>query len=167
MGLLFKICIRCPIPILRYLLIEIIFSVIYYTFKISMHIKNFIIYGCCFKLHKFSALFVQRMYLAYTRNSRFTSTSTLPAIHFMRHSLVEALLLAPRALAYRIAFVYVRQLAIFLRNAIQEQSKVYEYFVRVLTQNLSRTYCISSSSYSCCISPQLCTMYEYRRRDNW
>ena len=66
----------------------------------------------------------QRLYLAYTRNSRFTSHSTLPAIHFMRRSLVEALLLAPRALSYRIAFVYVRQLAIFLRNAIQEQSKV-------------------------------------------
>lgn len=66
----------------------------------------------------------QRMYLAYTRNSRFTSHAALPAIHFMRRSLVEALLLAPRELAYRIAFVYVRQLAIFLRNAIQEQSKV-------------------------------------------
>lgn len=68
------------------------------------------------------------MYLAYTRNSRFTSPGSLPAIHFMRRSLVEALLLAPRQLAYRIAFLYVRQLAIFLRNAIQEQSKVLQLY---------------------------------------
>ncbi len=64
------------------------------------------------------------MYMAYARNSRFTSPAALPAIQFMRRSLAEALLLAPRALAYRLAFVFVRQLAVFLRNAIREQSKV-------------------------------------------
>lgn len=57
------------------------------------------------------------MYFKYVQNSKFVSPNTLAGINFMRHSLTEIYLLNPD-LAYKYAFVYIRQLAIYLRNAI-------------------------------------------------
>ena len=57
------------------------------------------------------------MYIAYVANSKFTSVTTWPGINFMRSSLVEIYLL-DTSVAYSIAFPFIRQLAIHLRNAV-------------------------------------------------
>lgn len=63
------------------------------------------------------------MYVKYVENSKFVSFTTLPGINFMRHSLAEIYLL-DNNLAYNHAFLYIRQLAIHLRNATTLKKKV-------------------------------------------
>ncbi|XP_043465157.1 nucleolar complex protein 2 homolog [Leptopilina heterotoma] len=67
-------------------------------------------------------ILVKTMYIKYVQNSNFVSPSLLPGINFMRHSLAEIYLLDCN-FAYNHAFLFVRQLAINLRNAVTLKKK--------------------------------------------
>lgn len=68
------------------------------------------------------------MYMEYVKNSKFVSKNTVPAINFMRRSLTEMFVLDLNV-AYQHIFLFVRQLAIHLRNAILLQKK--EHFQQI------------------------------------
>ncbi|EZA53701.1 Nucleolar complex protein 2-like protein [Ooceraea biroi] len=74
--------------------------------------------------HKESILekLLKTMYVKYVQNSKFVSADTLPGINFMKNSLIE-IYLFDHNLSYHHAFLYIRQLAIHLRNAVTLKKK--------------------------------------------
>ena len=68
----------------------------------------------------------------FVKNTKFMSPKAKPVITFMQNSLVEIFSLDVH-LTYQHAFVYIRQLAIHLRNAMVRQKKV-QYLLKQLNK---------------------------------
>ncbi|CAH1959286.1 unnamed protein product [Acanthoscelides obtectus] len=91
---------------------------------------------------------LKSMYMTYVKNTKFVSFKGLPLINFMRRSLVEMYSLDTNV-SYSHVFLYIRQLAIHIRNAITANKKeniqaVYNWqfinSLRIWSNLLSATY---------------------------
>lgn len=67
-------------------------------------------------------LCLKNIYLTFVRNCKDTTVHTLPAINMMRNLAVQLYSINPD-ISYQQAFVYIRQLAIHLRSAMQLKTK--------------------------------------------
>eukprot|EP00041_Stephanoeca_diplocostata_P019761 m.429838 g.429838 ORF g.429838 m.429838 type:complete len:825 (+) comp21389_c0_seq2:105-2579(+) len=95
--------------------------------------------------HPFIETALKGIYLTFIRNCKFASASTKPTLAFMLNSVVELYRLDAVA-SYQHAFVYIRQLAIHLRNAslakkkdthLQVYNWQYLYAIRVWSKLLA------------------------------
>ena len=65
------------------------------------------------------------MYIGFVKHTKFINFKTKPLVVFMQNCLIEIFAM-DRDLTYQYGFVYIRQMAIHLRNAIAVKKKVSE-----------------------------------------
>jgi len=101
-----------PLAVIQFQQLEVSTVVWYYPLNCEIHTHT----------HTHTHTSHQKLYLAFVRNCKFTSASSLPRIRFMRNCLVELLTIDP-PITYQHGFVYLRQLALHLRTAMTSGKK--------------------------------------------